>query len=101
MLQDNKETGLEVNTGKTNWWSSSLRVVCGMVPSYVSVVYEVHINSITFKEWEQLHENLWTSKKQEVFKLANNGKNIYSISLEELLIVLKHFKNKNSRLKWN
>jgi hypothetical protein len=46
------------------------------------------------KTWKQFCKNLWTSKEQEIFKLANNDKNMNPISLEKILVVLKCFKNK-------
>jgi hypothetical protein len=43
-----------------------------------------------------LYENLWTNKEQEIFKLADNNENINPLPLQELLVVLKHFKNKKT-----
>lgn len=56
----------------------------------------VQLNPIAANEWLDFFETLWTTKEQDPFVWIPNDVNVDPITLDELMLCLKQFKNKKS-----
>jgi c-di-AMP phosphodiesterase-like protein len=54
-------------------------------------------NPIPLHQWKQYYQELWTNKEAAAIIMVENEVSIDSITLDELLLTLRSFKNKNKK----